>query len=266
MPDETTTISTLEALAHRSHGGELGFGELVPRLAELGVESYHADYRRRETTYYFADGATHVIALPCPDLAVAAGFDGIAVQAAVAGAQQGTVRYPEFVLRTLLAGCVGYHVWISGRRVDYHGRRGELHVEHFPGGAPVRPAVEVVQRVYEAFRRKDVGALAGLIAPDVVIDQSSEVPWGGHFAGTDAMPRFFGGVTAYLDSTLAFDRFIDAGDHVVALGRTRGRVRATGAAYDVPIAHVWTVVDGRVTRVRYCIDNPTMLAALAQAR
>jgi len=122
--------------------------------------------------------------------------------------------------------------------------------------------VAIVQLVYDSFRRRDLDALAGLLAPDVVIDQSTEVPWGGHYEGVDGLRRAFARLTASLDSTPAFDRFIDAGDHVVALGRTRGRVRASGAAYDVPIAHVWTVQDGRVTRILYCIDNPTMLAAL----
>jgi hypothetical protein len=41
-------------------------------------------------------------------------------------------------------------------------------------------------------------------------------------------------------------------------------VNATGAAFDVPFAHVWTVAGGKATRVRYCIDNPTMLAALGR--
>lgn len=40
--------------------------------------------------------------------------------------------YPEFKQLSQRAGCVGYTVWIEGRHVVYHGRRGETHVERFP--------------------------------------------------------------------------------------------------------------------------------------
>jgi hypothetical protein len=40
---------------------------------------------------------------------------------------------------------------------------------------------------------------------------------------------------------------------------------ATGARFDVPIAHVWTITSGKAARVRYCIDNPTMQEALSQS-
>jgi hypothetical protein len=42
------------------------------------------------------------------------------------------VMYPEFKRLSQRAGCVGYVVWIAGRHVSYHGRRGEVHVERFP--------------------------------------------------------------------------------------------------------------------------------------
>jgi hypothetical protein len=57
---------------------------------------------------------------------------------------------------------------------------------------------------------------------------------------------------------------ISAGDHVVAVGWTHGTVNATGAAYNVPIAHVWKLRDGRVAEVRFCIDHAAMFAALGR--
>jgi hypothetical protein len=32
-----------------------------------------------------------------------------------------------------LAGCVGYHVFITGKRVVYYGRQGDQQIEYFPG-------------------------------------------------------------------------------------------------------------------------------------
>ena len=259
--------ASIEACAHASHAGTTSFGAVVAKLLELGVESYHADYRRSETTYYLPSGAAHAVPLPTPDLAIADAFSSEAVREAVAGAQRGEVKYPEFVRRTMAAGCVGYWVWLAGRHVVYHGRRGESYVEPFPGQpAPeqqsVRSPVEVVKQVYDAFRRRDFAAVFALFSPTVQIDQSSELPWGGHYEGQQGVKDFFARLTGLIDSTLALERFVDAGDHVVAIGRTRGTVRASGSRYDVPVAHVWAVRDGRVTGVQYYVDNPTMRAAL----
>jgi uncharacterized protein YbcV (DUF1398 family) len=138
------SLTTLEDSVRRSHLGELGFGELVPRLIALGVESYHVDYRRGETVYRWRSDETHALRSPSADGPVADAFDVAAVRAAISGAQRGEVAYPEFVRRTVAAGCVGYDAWLAGRNVVYHGRRGEQWVERFPGAAPPpRPAVRV---------------------------------------------------------------------------------------------------------------------------
>ena len=65
-----------------------------------------------------------------------------------------------------------------------------------------------------------------------------------------------------IDSTVTVERFIDAGDHVAAVGRTRGRTRAGGGAFDPAVAHVWTVRDGRIAQLEVYIDTPAMQEAL----
>ena len=123
----------VEDCARRSHEGAISFGEAVGELVEIGVEAYFADYRRRETIYYFPSGATTAIALETPPIAIPEAFDAGAVRRAVLGAQSGVVQYREFMRLAMAAGCSGYFVWIAGRHVAYFGRRGETHVEHFPG-------------------------------------------------------------------------------------------------------------------------------------
>ena len=125
-----------------------------------------------------------------------------------------------------------------------------------------RPHVQLVRRLYEAFAARDMAAINELFHPTIVIDQSPELPWGGHYEGMEGALAFFQVLTSHVTSKVTLERLIDAGDHVVALGRTRGVVNATGAEFDVPIAHVWTLQEGKATAVRYCIDNPTMLTAM----
>jgi hypothetical protein len=122
--------------------------------------------------------------------------------------------------------------------------------------------IELVKQLYAAFGRKDMAAIAKLVAADIKITQSRELPWGGEYHGLDGLGKFFATLSAHVKSTLAFERFIDAGDHVVAIGSTRGAVVASGREFDVPIAHVWEVRDGLIVCFRPFIDNPTMLASL----
>jgi uncharacterized protein YbcV (DUF1398 family) len=126
--------SVIDDCVKRSHDGTISFGEVVGRLIDLGVETYLADYRRRENVYYLPSGETYAVRMKPPEIAVAETFDADAIVLAIRGAQGGAVKYTEFMTRTMNAGCVGYFVWISGRRVQYFGRRGEIHVEQFPKG------------------------------------------------------------------------------------------------------------------------------------
>ncbi len=129
---DTTLQQQIERDAQDAHAGRMSFGELVGALIKAGVESYHADYRSGRTTYYLPDGAAFSVPLSTPDLPIATAFDPLALEAAIRGSQRGEVEYPEFLQRSMTAGCVSYQVWIAGRKVTYFGRRGEEHVEPFP--------------------------------------------------------------------------------------------------------------------------------------
>ena len=134
MNAEQTLV--IQECAQGALTGELAFPEIVGRLAKIGVERYHADYSRQEITYYLADGDSLVVATPHPSHETATEFSASVVEAAVRQSQRNEHSYLDFIRKTMAAGCVGYFVQITGRRVIYFGRMGESHVEHFPT-APV---------------------------------------------------------------------------------------------------------------------------------
>jgi uncharacterized protein YbcV (DUF1398 family) len=127
-----TTRATIKSTFEASNLGTIHFGQVIGQLVGAGVESYHVDYRCGRTTYYLPDGSTADFSFERPQTGIADAFDGDAVRAAILGAQQGRVMYPEFKTLSQRAGCVAYTVWIAGRHVVYLGRRGETHVERFP--------------------------------------------------------------------------------------------------------------------------------------
>ena len=125
--------------------------------------------------------------------------------------------------------------------------------------------VDIVRALYDAYNRRDMAAVAPYYAPDITLYQTDLVPWGGHYAGLDGAQRFVASLVQHLDSRVTMEQFIPAGDRVVAVGRTAGTVRANGNVFDVPAVHVWTLADGKVTRVEFYIDTPAMWAALGAA-
>lgn len=112
--------------------GELNFPEIVTRLMGIGVERYHADYSRQETTYYMPNGESLVVANPHAPHSTGVEFSASGVAAAVRQSQRGEHTYADFVRKTMEAGCVGYFVQLTGRQAIYFGRTGDCHVEKFP--------------------------------------------------------------------------------------------------------------------------------------
>ena len=102
-----------------------------------------------------------------------------------------------------------------------------------------RKPVQTVQKLYDAFARRDLPKVFSLLSPDIEISQSRELPWGGLYRRHDGARQFFAKLGSHINSALDIERLIDAEDHVVAIGWTHGTVNATGASYRVPIAHIW---------------------------
>ena len=109
------------------------FPVVVAKLIEAGIERYHADLVRSEKTYYVSNGDSEIVPNSKIGIEPAKAFSAEGVEAAVRAAQAGAIPYRTFCERVLTAGCVGYHVSMTGRRVVYYGRTGDSHVEWFPG-------------------------------------------------------------------------------------------------------------------------------------
>jgi ketosteroid isomerase-like protein len=120
----------------------------------------------------------------------------------------------------------------------------------------------LAQRLYGALGTRDIPAIQEILADDVEVSQTPELPWGGSYHGHDGVLTFFGKLLETIRSQVTTERFFAAGDQVVQVGRTAGTVVATGVAFDVAEVHVWTFRDGKAVRFEAYIDTPAMLAAL----
>ena len=123
-------------------------------------------------------------------------------------------------------------------------------------------AIDTVRAIYDAIAAGDMAAIAARIAPDIRIEQTPDLPWGGTFEGLAGFAQFSKTLRTHIDSRVAVDRIFEAGDDVVVIGRTIGQTKTNATPFEVAVAHVLTVRDGEVTHARYFIDTPAMLAAL----
>ena len=122
-----------------------------------------------------------------------------------------------------------------------------------------------VRAFYQATVPGHRESLRGLQSPHVVYDMPAGMPIGcGHFEGLDdVLNRFLISFYRVLDVHFVAEEFIAAGDEVVALGRIQGQTRKSSVPVDVPFAHVWSVRDGYLQRLRAFTDTALLAQALA---
>ena len=127
-------------------------------------------------------------------------------------------------------------------------------------------AMALVRALHAALDRRDRSAITGAYAPGAESVHSPALPWGGVYRGADGAAAQLDAMAAHVDASFAMERLVPAGGHVVALGRLHGTARASGATFDVPATHAWTVRDGLVVRHEAYVDVPALLAALHRNR
>ena len=127
--------------------------------------------------------------------------------------------------------------------------------------------VEIARRSYEAFAREDMDAVLADMAEDIVWEQAQGLPHGGTYHGLATVRRaiFDPLEEEWWDEFSADpDEFLDAGEHVLVLGRYRARAKETGRVLDVPYAHLWTFRDGKAVRFRQFLDTAGWRSALGR--
>jgi ketosteroid isomerase-like protein len=125
--------------------------------------------------------------------------------------------------------------------------------------------VEATRRAYEAFSRGDMDGVVADMHSEIEWHQAEGLPHGGLYHGLEEVRRaIFDPLDEQWWDEFAADpyEFLDAGEHVVVLGRYRGRAKRTGKLLDVPFVHVWTYTGDRATRFRQFLDTAGWVEAL----
>ncbi len=125
-----------------------------------------------------------------------------------------------------------------------------------------------IRMLYDAFGRGDVQTILDNVDPAIewVSNINGDtVPWGGKRSGKAGVASFFQALAENLDfEVFAPHQFLDAGEAVTVLGRTRARFKTGGhGLFDSEWVHIFTIASGKLTRFQEFYD--TAATELARA-
>ena len=119
--------------------------------------------------------------------------------------------------------------------------------------------IELIRGLYDGFARGDVAEVLARMSPDIVWNEAENFPYADRnpYRGPESVLNgVFARIGAEWEGFEAVpEELIDAGDTVVALGRYRGRCRATGGAVDAQMVHVWRIEDGKAASFQQYADT-----------
>ena len=123
--------------------------------------------------------------------------------------------------------------------------------------------VERLRSAYEAFNEGGVDAILERLAPDFQVRDRQTSPDRETRYGREGIKQLFDSYMEAFDALrLEPEEFLDAGDQVIVALRQHIRGKGSGAEVVGEIAHVWTVRDGAVQRLRIFKDKKTALEIL----
>lgn len=127
--------------------------------------------------------------------------------------------------------------------------------------------LEIVQRMYAAFARRDRETILQLFDPAIEWVQNEGFPGGGRHVGAETVLRdVFARFRADWDTWQAVvDEWLDAGDTIIALGEYRGTYKATSRSTRAAFAHVYRLRDGRIVRFQQYTDTLKVAEAMQPA-
>lgn len=118
---------------------------------------------------------------------------------------------------------------------------------------------EVIQGIYAAFNRGDVGGVLGAFDAQIRWNEAEGFlyadanPYVGPMSvATGVFQRIANEFDGFSVETL---RFVDGGDAVVVEGRYRGTWKATKRHVDAQFAHVWRLKAGKVVSFQQYTDT-----------
>jgi ketosteroid isomerase-like protein len=128
--------------------------------------------------------------------------------------------------------------------------------------------VACVEQVLRALADQDYTAVGALMADDVEFEiiGSAPLPMAGRTRGRDSVLEALRANFALVEQQRPqIEAVVAQGDSVVIVAREEGRFKPTGRAYALNWVQLYTVVDGRITRMRELFDTAALVEIASAA-
>ena len=125
-----------------------------------------------------------------------------------------------------------------------------------------------LRTAYEGFARRDMEAVLSVMDPDIEWDATDALAHTGMFHGHEGVTDYITSLSeAWDEYELLPEEFTESAgaNHVMVLGTVRGRL-TSGQEVDARFAHVLQVEDGKVMRLKVCLDREAALREMPVAR
>jgi ketosteroid isomerase-like protein len=121
--------------------------------------------------------------------------------------------------------------------------------------------VEVVKRAIDAFNRRDLDSFDEICDADIELSVPM-VDTPDSFRGREGIELFYGRFPqTWEEYGMLTDEVRSVGERVLVLGRASGRERESGVPVEMPLAWVFELRGGRVSRARAYLDHAEALEA-----
>ena len=124
--------------------------------------------------------------------------------------------------------------------------------------------IQVVRDLYAAYDRGGVAAVLAAYTDDaeIVFPGPSVLPFAGTHRGRAAIGQFFQTVGENVEiREFGADEYVAQNETVVVLGHERASARETGRGWETDWVMVFTLRDGKISRVREFHETATIAAA-----
>ena len=125
--------------------------------------------------------------------------------------------------------------------------------------------IAYVKSLYALYTSGKIDNLLQEMTPDGAWISNADpalLPWGGEHKGIDGARRFFAELAKNVDmESFTPLEFHGGKDFVTVVGRSRGRMRKSGAQFDDEWMHLFTIRDGKVASFRSNHDTHAVVQA-----
>ena len=126
--------------------------------------------------------------------------------------------------------------------------------------------VQIAKDAFSAIGRGDMQGLLALFAEDIEWVIPGEWPLAGAHRGHAGVAALFQKAFEMVEmSSIEPRELVAQGDRVLAVGFTRGRVKATNRMFDDHWVFAFTIRNGKVTNIREYIDTLAVARAFEMA-